>query len=138
LVDKKACMLYPLCFSTKKQKTKKMKKKFTNFNGSDSKSTSFEKQTDTTGSNTFAKTTNNSTSHQHVLHFLNCGVSFSFLFLTLFNEKPTKHWKNGFCFYTVCSRSSPSNTESVCCNENMQSEKRNRVWRKRRESSREW
>lgn len=27
MVDKKACMLYPLCFSTKKQKTKKMKKR---------------------------------------------------------------------------------------------------------------
>lgn len=65
-VDKKVCMLYP--FTISKRKKKINKEKDTNFNGSDSKSTSFEKQTNTTRSNTFAKATNNSTSHQHVLH----------------------------------------------------------------------
>lgn len=43
----------------------------TNFNGGNSKATSFKHDADTTGGNAFAKPTNHSSSHQYVLHLRN-------------------------------------------------------------------
>lgn len=40
----------------------------TNLNGSNTKTTSLEDETNTTSSNSFAKPTNNSTSYQNILH----------------------------------------------------------------------
>ena len=54
----------------------------TNFDGSNAKSTGLEKQTDTAGGDPFPETANNSTRHQHVLHF-----SFSYLALDCTYEK---------------------------------------------------
>lgn len=41
----------------------------TNFNGSDAKPAGLEDETDTAGGDAFAKAANNSSGHQHVLHF---------------------------------------------------------------------
>jgi hypothetical protein len=49
-------------------KKKKKKKTETNFDGSDTKTTGLEKQANTTGGDSFSKTTNYSTRYQHVLH----------------------------------------------------------------------
>ena len=46
----------------------KIKKTETNFDGSDTKTTGLEKQANTTGGDSFSKTTNYSTRYQHVLH----------------------------------------------------------------------
>ena len=141
MVDKKVCMLYPFIFFLKK-KNKENEEKDTNFNGSNSKSTSFEKQTNTTRSNTFAKATNNSTSHQHVLHFFFFSMPSFFLhslqWQTEKNNLFTQHWKTvsyvlvlvfWFVFHTLL-RESSNNTESVFA------PKICRVWRNRRESRR--
>jgi len=57
-------------------KIEERKIRYTNFDGSDTKSTSFEKQTNTTRSNSFAKSTDNSTSYKNILHFVSSSSKF--------------------------------------------------------------